>query len=239
LLRLLRFVGLGLGLIAIVSLIAAYGVKPHTEDSPSYWVWKSSDMAWVGGKSTLYLYQGDIGLSASGPPFIKRGIYPRADLGSRDIILLVRLYERGSAHDAARELIYLHRQWAKKGVEVKEIQLDHDSPSRLLSDYADYVAALTTELQHTLPHVRISITGLSTWLLDNPKGLHKLAEQTAYIHFQLYSDFHPLPRVERYLTQLSRYTYPYKIGVTTSAFFYQMEFVPNEHYLGKTVFLNK
>ena len=228
-------------LVGLLLLIAINGCskEPLADANPSFWVWKGTDMKWVAPGASIYLYQGDYGLHPGEPVFIKRGVNPSAELANQTQVLLVRLYQRNAPETLATQLIYLVKQWEAKGAHIREIQLDHDCPSMKLADYAKFIHKLNASLIEKNKPLSISVTGLATWLADNQSGLSELAEASAYIHFQLYSDFHPLPQLEQYLLRLKSYQFPYKLGVTTSPAFQYMEFVPNEKYQGTTIFLNK
>jgi hypothetical protein len=228
-------------LVGLLLLIAINGCskEPLADANPSFWVWKGTDMKWVAPGASIYLYQGDYGLHPGEQVFIKRGVNPSAGLANQTQVLLVRLYQRNAPETLATQLIYLVKQWEAKGAHIREIQLDHDCPSMQLVDYAKFIHKLNASLIEKNKPLSISVTGLATWLADNQSGLSELAEASAYIHFQLYSDFHPLPQLEQYLLRLKSYQFPYKLGVTTSPAFQYMEFVPNEKYQGTTIFLNK
>lgn len=228
-------------LVGLLLLIAINGCskEPLADANPSFWVWKGTDMKWVAPGASIYLYQGDYGLHPGEPVFIKRGVNPSAGLANQTQVLLVRLYQRNAPETLATQLIYLVKQWEAKGAHIREIQLDHDCPSMQLAEYANFIHKLNASLIEKNKPLSISVTGLATWLADNQSGLSELAEASAYIHFQLYSDYHPLPQLEQYLLRLKSYQFPYKLGVTTSPAFQYMEFVPNEKYQGTTIFLNK
>lgn len=213
--------------------------EPLADAKPSFWVWKGSDMEWVAPGASIYLYQGDYGLHPREPVFIKRGVNPTSTLSDQTEVLLVRLYQREAPEALATQLIYLVKRWEAKGAHIREIQLDHDCPSMKLADYANFIHKLNASLIEKNKPLSISVTGLATWLADNQSGLSELAKASEYIHFQLYSDFHPLPQLEQYLLRLKSYQFPYKLGITTSPAFQYMEFVPNEKYQGTTIFLNK
>ncbi len=205
----------------------------------SYWVWKATDLAWVPEDALLYLYQGDYRLHPGQPVFIKRGLQPDAHLAQRAPVLLIRVYQREDPQELAFQLAYLVNEWQTRGALIEEIQLDHDSPSSQLADYAHFVQALKTELANEDLSLSVSVTGLATWLADNPKGLAELAKASSYIHFQLYSHYQPLPQLPDYLRRLDSYPFPYMLGITTAPAFQQMEFATHAQYRGTTVFLNK
>lgn len=237
---------LRVGRASAIILISAFaltlfGCSPESaSDLPrSYWVWKASDLQWVPEDSPLYLYQGDYGLYPGVVSFIKRGLSPSPALAARSPVLLVRVYRLEAPEELARQLAYLVDQWERRGAVISEVQLDHDSPSSQLEDYADYVRQLKQQLKKMGLYQAMSVTGLATWLADNPWGLERLARESHYIHFQLYNDYQPLQRLPEYLKRLQDYNHPYKLGITASPEFDKREFVPNGRYLGTTVFLNR
>lgn len=227
------------GAFLLIHISGCTKEAPVADASPSFWVWKGSDMKWVTPGASLYLYQGDYGLHPGKPVFIKRGINPSSMLAGQAQVLLVRLYQRKAPEELAAQLVYLVQQWEAKGIPIHEIQLDHDCPSMLLTEYANFIRILEVSLKEKNKALKISVTGLVTWLADNPSGLSDLAKASAYVHFQLYSDFNPLPQLGQYLRRLESYEFPYKFGITTSAAFKYMEFAPNGKYQGTTIFLNK
>lgn len=235
----IRFrVYLSILLASLVTLSLVWVLFPLQQDSIDYWVWRWTDLELVDKNSPLFLYQGDYLLPQQGSEFVKRGVEPSELLGYSEIAVLIRLYDIKDAPNLAGHIEYLRGQWQTRGVSVVEWQLDYDSPSGSLLEYADFVHELNSLLEKSGNSVPLSITGLLTWLTDNPEELAILSESTEYITYQLYSRFDPLPNVKDYFPAIKRLQYPYKIGVTTSEKFNGLSYPKNENYHGKFVFLN-
>ena len=67
-------------------------------------------------------------------------------------------------------------------VPVEYLVVDYDSPSKGLYDYADWIDLLHSE-QIQLP---VSVTGLVSWLQDNPDGFEVLVGAAESVSVQLY-----------------------------------------------------
>lgn len=222
---------------AIVFLLSVAAAS-HAAESPAYWVWRTSDLALVPKHAVVYVYQGNYGQQAT---WVSRGPKPGKEFSAYKVIPLIRVYELKDPAILAREISAVVDQWVFLGIAIDEVQLDYDSPSAGLKNYARFLAELQRELKKPeYPFsFRISVTGLVTWLGDNPQDLALLSRQASYIHYQLYNEYDPLRRVNEYLPQLAKVRHPYKLGITTSPHFAALELPHNEHYLGTAVFLNR
>lgn len=207
----------------------------------SYWLWKESDLRFVSAGDQLYLYQGDYLLEGSSRDFVKRGVSPSARFKQHSLILLVRLYRIEDVERLVFHLRYLLSEWKLKGVEIKEIQLDYDCASAHLADYSSFLKQLAATLNNNGQGdaVMLSVTGLVTWLTDNPAALADVSRNVSYIHFQLYNNFFPLPNIANYLHHIGNYKHPYKLGITMAKPFQTLELSLNEYYQGTTIFLNR
>lgn len=223
----------------VIALLLSVAAASHAAEVPAYWLWRNSDMAMVSDQSLLYVYQGDY--ARQGVAFTKRGVSSGRLMASHTIIPLLRVYALEDPARLAHEICRLVDEWQFLGIAVHEVQLDYDSPSSGLREYAVFLKELKLELakQEVRFHVAISVTGLVTWLADNPKDLALLAKQSHYIHYQLYNNFQPLLRIHEYLPQLEKVNHSYKLGITTAPAFASLELPRNEHYLGTAIFLNR
>jgi len=214
----------------------------YPKDSPTptkdYWIWRATDLEHIELDSNLIIYQGDYLLDRYHPPFIKRGLSPGKIDGQNEITLLIRLYQLKSPDTLAKYISLFISQWNAFQIQINQIQLDYDSPSSQLENYAKYIAQLNTALKTNKVHADISITGLLTWLTDSPKELQYLSKEVAYIDYQLYNHFYPLDNIKRYYPFIQAIKHPYKIGVTTANEFSQLSYPKNKYYLGESVFLN-
>lgn len=207
----------------------------------SYWLWKESDLRFVSAADQLYLYQGDYLLEGNSRDFVKRGVSPSVRFKPHNPVLLVRLYRIDDVERLAFHLGYLLSEWKLKGVEIKEVQLDYDCASAHLANYSSFLKKLAATLNNNRQGgaVKLSVTGLVTWLTDNPDGLADVSGNVSYIHFQLYNNFLPLPNIANYLHHIGNYKHPYKLGITMAEPFQTLELSLNEYYQGTTIFLNR
>jgi hypothetical protein len=75
--------------------------------------------------------------------------------------------EDGTTDDAdlaVRALVATARRWRTAGVDVVGVELDHDSATAALPDYARWLAA------HRPPDERVAVTALPTWADDDVEG---------------------------------------------------------------------
>ena len=221
-----------------VALAAGSRFLPQDLDETAYWVWRWSDLELVDSDDALLLYQGDFQSTGDSPNFVKRGVDPFPLPGRSETGLLVRLYDIGDAEAFADQVTYLVRQWQLHDVDISEIQLDYDCPSSRLPDYKRFVDAAKSKIEKRGINISLSATGLLTWLNDDSKALDNLAASLSYIAFQLYDTHDPLPNLDAYFVSLELYTYPYKIGISTSDKFDRMEYPRSDDYQGNLVFLN-
>ena len=229
-------------LIAVATLLATQllvscNSKPDQENV-GYWVWRSSDLGLVDSQVPLLLYQGDFHSKVEDPLFVKRGVAPFQFPKRREIGILIRLYEIEDAKALVDQVIYVVREWQRHQIEVTEIQLDYDSPSSRLLEYKHFIDQTRAQLDRENMDVPLSITGLVTWLNDDPQSLSLLAESVTYIAFQLYDTHDPIADFDAYTNSLKHFDYPYKIGISTSDKFNGMEYPKNENHRGVLVFLN-
>jgi hypothetical protein len=234
-------------LLIAITLLFGYTPLCTFANEDAYWVWRTSDMTFVKATSTLYVYQGDYAFhntkynSRHPYLFTQRGVQPSSSYDDHTVIPLVRIYELKEPATLAKAISKVIDQWLFHKIKIEEIQLDYDSPSAGLHDYAKFLAELKKELNKPeYPFTfRISVTGLVTWLADNPQDLELLTKQSSYIHYQLYNNFEPLEHIQPYLEKLEKVKHPHKLGITRSPLFTSMELPKNEYYLGTAIFLNR
>ena len=123
---------------------------------------------WPAGLTELNVLVGECGLGGAG----RRVHPPWAALRAtgRNLTLSVRIGTRqalgGPAEpDLAEGLGLLRQGWVEAraaGVEIAAVQVDFDCPSRLLSAYAERLAAA----KRAWPEVRLTVTTLPTWLRE-------------------------------------------------------------------------
>jgi uncharacterized protein DUF3142 len=225
-----------IALLALLSVVISL-VCFVNDSKSSYWIWGWDDLDYISSDSFLIVYQGDYLLPGESNHFVYRGISATESLKNHRISLLIRVYSIKKPGDIIEIIKAIISKWEHKGVEVSGIQLDYDSPSSGLHEYANFVSVLHEYTR--VQNIELSVTGLVTWLLDNNDGTKELSRHIEYIVYQLYNNYHPLDNIEKYFSSIQSINYPYMIGITTSEKFHNIGFPKNALYKGKIVFLNK
>jgi hypothetical protein len=236
-LRISAFLLIGVAILS-ATVVPASRNQTAGQFETAYWIWRWSDLSLVEPHDPLLLYQGDYHSTFGNSSFLKRGVNPARLAGRTEIAVLIRLYDIADAHILADQVAYLIEEWQRNGVTVTEIQFDYDSPSSQLLEYGRFVRAARSALDEAHVTVPLSITGLLTWLNDDPRSLEQLAGSASYVVYQLYDTYDPVADVGAYLPSLAHLAHPYKIGITTSKKFEHLEYPLNEYDLGRLVFLN-
>jgi hypothetical protein len=216
----------------IITFLAIYFTLLNKSPT-GYWVWRESDLKQLSKLDEIVIYQGEFYNTNGESTFKKKGISIQ-DLKGRSVTLLLRAYQLPSVSFFTHQVDYLINEWQQKGVTIKGIQIDYDSPASKLHEYGDFLKSLNQTYKPSF----VSITGLSSWMADNIKGLNDLAPYIDYVAIQFYQDFHPVYNAGNYIKRLKTLTLNYKVGVTPSPKFERFTFEQTPYYTGKLIFLN-
>jgi hypothetical protein len=224
---------IGVFFLCLVIISVVLYSKAIANHALGYWVWRQSDLKQLQSIDEIIIYQGEFHHTNGEFTFRKKGIAIQ-DLHGRNVTLLLRAYQLPSVHFFTRQVDYLINEWQEMGVSIKGIQIDYDSPSSKLHEYGAFLKSLNQTYEPSF----ISITGLSSWMTDNIKGLNVLAPYIDYVAMQFYQNFHPVYNAEHYIKRLETLTLNYKVGVTPSPKFERFAFEETPHYRGQLIFLN-
>ena len=197
--------------------------------SLEYWIWRNSDMKLVNEHSRLIIYQGNLNERWEFEPL---GVQP-INIPQSNIGIVLRLYSLGDPGQVSQLFKSIADDWARFGIVVDEFQIDYDSASYNLSEYASWLKSLSG-----LVDVELSATGLSTYLWDNPTGLVQVSHSVSYIAMQLYQGRKPHANHRRIVDELNYLKLPYKLGITTDEEFEEKPSLCKRHCLSTIVFLN-
>jgi len=236
-----------ISVIVITLLTCAFLAKATLENKKQKennevhcWVWFKNINLDQHSCSALYLFQGrfyqlnEKGKEAQ-PVFQKKGIYPGILQSQAPYSLVFRMDNLLEPEFVAHHVQRVVERWIVKGVIVDSIQFDYDSPSSKLLEYAQFLA----DVKLLLAQTSISATGLVSWYYDNPKDLALVSEQVDFIAIQLYSVLEPHNGYLKMSKQLSSYSYPYRLGITTHPEFDVESINKGNQFLGFSLFLSK
>ena len=205
---------MGVALLALSLGGSVSGLPDRSAVRDGVWLW-SADRARMelAEAGALYVFQGQVYRRGAEPAYRFEGVRPDpARWPGRPVILVYR-FDVLTDPAPLLHLIQAQRQdWNGAGrPRVVGVQIDFDSPTRRLDEYATWLAGLRTVLPADLG---LSITGLGDWLVAaDPAALARLAAPTDFIAFMMYHGTSPLPDPARYVAGLRRAGVAFKLGL--------------------------
>jgi len=202
-----------LKLLALLIIIPATSHALENVDGAerAYWIWGGAIPERVNSANTLYVYQGVFDIVHNRAAYRFEGPPPRSMAGYHDGLTLTYRLEKLVPPDMVISRFLAHQHaWKKHGILTDGIQIDYDSPTMKLLEYADWLVLLKNAVGGS---VQISITGLGDWLVSAPSGhLKDLSSRASFIAFMMYHGGRPLKRLKSYTEPLAKLALPFKIG---------------------------
>jgi hypothetical protein len=192
---------------------AAAGVV-RAEDYDAFWLWAGvRPQPALAGARTLYILQGQVSPGSDkddeGRLIAQGGAVPRRRGG--EVWLDYRAHTLRWSPPVYGQILARLRRWQAAGDQVSGLQIDFDSGTRHLADYAAFLRDLRARLP---PGYRLSITGLLDWSSQGDSAaLGALGGVVDEVVLQTYQGRRTIPGYEAYLARLSRMTIPFKIGL--------------------------
>lgn len=176
------------------------------------WIWRPSAISSLRETDTPYIFQGLFSIAENREIYQFQGVRPfKVQRSECDLVLTYRLEDLVPAEMVTARYRVHRKVWQKKGNRVAGLQIDFDSPSAALDDYAKWLH----DLRNTLPpDTSFSITGLPDWLVSAPKDeLNSLASKTDFIAFMMYQGTSPVANPAAYYAALRRSNVKFKLGL--------------------------
>jgi len=175
------------------------------------WVWGGQLPEHSEGIETLYLLQGNFWIERDFRYEFQGPRPQRTTTRGASLVLTYRLDELVPTKMIASRYYAHAAAWRKRGWTVKGIQIDYDSPTSKLQNYAHWLKRMRGVLHED---IEISITGLGDWLVSARVGdLRDLSQQADYIAFMMYHGHRPLKPLQPFTSALVRYRQPFKVGL--------------------------
>jgi hypothetical protein len=201
-------------LLALALAWPAAAGTVQTEDYDAFWLWAGvKPQPALERARTLYILQGQIApLSRTddvGVLIAQGGAVPHLRRG--EVWLDYRAHTLTWSPLVYAQILARLARWRAAGDPVVGLQIDFDSGTRHLADYA----AFLRDLRARLPaDCKLSITGLLDWSSQGDSAaLGALGGVVDEVVLQTYQGGHTIPGYEAYLARLSRMTIPFKIGL--------------------------
>lgn len=199
-------------LATLIFLLTPFVVQADENfETNAYWIWGSIIPEKTLLAKNLYVYQGVFDVISGRDVYKFEGPPPRRLADYEGNVILTYRLEKLVPSEMVVSRFIAHRQaWKRKGISAVAIQIDYDSPTSKLLEYANWLDSLRNAIGDS---VHISITGLGDWLASAPPGhLKILSDKVSFVAFMMYHGGRPLQPLNRYTERLARITLPFKMG---------------------------
>ena len=202
----------------VFSLIACQPTQSATSkvdanDFASFWIWGDIQTApYLVHAKELYILQGEIRYSKSKQisTFTPQGV-SILKLPHQKIWLVFRTHHLAWNEQNYQTILNRLEHWRNRGNQVQGIQIDFDSKTNSLKDYAIFLQKLRQKLPQ---QYRLSITGLLDWTNFKDQNTLTLFRQNIdELVIQTYQGTTTIPNYPEYLKRISALRLPYKVGL--------------------------
>ncbi|KXO86218.1 hypothetical protein AYK86_15280 [Acinetobacter venetianus] len=204
----------------------------------SFWIWGDIKTAsYLINAKELYILQGEIRYvkQKQSSMLIPQGISV-LKLPHQKIWLVFRTHHLNWTEQDYQNIFNRLTQWKNQGNNVIGVQIDFDSKTKNLRDYALFLK----KLRHKLPqNYQLSITGLLDW--TNFKDQTTLAifrQNINELIIQTYQGTTTIENYSQYLKRISSLQLPYKIGFVQGGRYQKdVKYTNDPNFKGYVIFL--
>lgn len=212
--------------------------KVDANDFASFWIWGDIQTApYLVHAKELYILQGEIRYSNSKQisTFTPQGV-SILKLPHQKIWLVFRTHHLAWNEQNYQTILNRLEHWRNQGNQVQGIQIDFDSKTNSLKDYAIFLQKLRQKLPQ---QYRLSITGLLDWTNFKDQNTLTLFRQNIdELVIQTYQGATTIPNYPEYLKRISALRLPYKVGLVQHGTWFGNSTKQKDRYFkGYVVFL--
>lgn len=212
--------------------------KVDANDFASFWIWGDIQTApYLVHAKELYILQGEIRYSKSKQisTFTPQGV-SILKLPHQKIWLVFRTHHLAWNEQNYQTILNRLEHWRNRGNQVQGIQIDFDSKTNSLKDYAIFLQKLRQKLPQ---QYRLSITGLLDWTNFKDQNTLTLFRQNIdELVIQTYQGATTIPNYPEYLKRISALRLPYKVGLVQHGTWFGNSTKQKDRYFkGYVVFL--
>lgn len=178
-------------------------------DHEAFFLWAGVEpSAALENASTVYLHSGEIRRDNPAHMHSMRSV-PK--LGDQVEIWMTVRADRLDWDETVYERVLSDLTRWSRGNNLVGLQIDHDSPTGDLANYADFL----TQLRARLPkQYQLSATGLLDWSAQgDPEALKALGDAVDDIVVQTYRGHHTVQSYDAYTDSLVDLPFPYRVGL--------------------------
>lgn len=196
-----------------MSQSSAKPYQVNADDYSSFWIWgRISSASYLSKAKELYILQGEIRLD---PYSLKSKVTPQGvsvlNIPHQKVWLVFRNHHLNWENAELTTILDRARQWENKGNQIVGIQIDYDSHTKDLKNYALFIQ----EVRKQLPQkYKLSVTGLMDWTNHQDIGTLKLLQQNLNeMVIQTYQGSTTIHNYQAYLKKIPALQIPYKVGI--------------------------
>lgn len=203
-----------------------------------FWLWAAvKPQRVLSSAKTVYVLQGEIAGENGSVVFRPQGVSP-VGLRVPELWLAYRVRRLNWPKKISLSISNQIQAWTAKGVRPAGIQIDFDAHTPRLSEYADFLRNLRSQLP---TNFRLSITGLLDWTQTGDSAvINGLAGTVDEIVVQTYQGRKTIPNCSAYFASLEKLNVPFKIGLVQDGEWqteWEDRFGRLPNYRGAVVFL--
>ncbi|MFV5514522.1 DUF3142 domain-containing protein [Acinetobacter gerneri] len=202
-----------------------------------FWIWGNISTApYLKKAKELYILQGDVKYDKK----IKQNKVTAQGVGilripEQKVWLVFRNHQLTWQNTELEVILNRVRQWESQGNQIVGIQIDFDSKTQNLYQYALFLK----EIREKLPKkYQLSITGLMDWAnIKDQKTINLLRQNIDEIIIQTYQGTRTLDQYQNYLQRFAKLKLPYKVGLVQNSEWQPLNLAQDPHFKGYVVFL--
>ena len=216
----------------------------------SFWLWGNvSPKPYLTHRSTpaeLYILQGEVGRSRLNQHTHQFNISQHVSvlenqgmglchIESAKIWLVYRTTTLNWHPHIMAHIVARLQSWKNYNNQVIGLQIDFDSATSELSQYAKFLQTIRQQLP---PSYQLSATGLMDWVNADPNSIFLLSSSLDEIVIQTYQGRHTIPDYQAYLPPLAKLNIPFKVGLVQHGQWQSYKPIEkNKKFKGYVVFL--
>lgn len=207
-----------IGIFLLIAIQACQAVQAATaqinaNDFDSFWIWGNIQTSpYLARAKQLYILQGEVRYLKQKhlSVVIPQGI-AILKLPHQKIWLVFRTHHLEWNEQNYQTIFNRLEHWKNQGNQIQGIQIDFDSKTNNLKDYAIFLKKLREKLPSDY---QLSITGLLDWTnFKDQSTLTMLRNTIDELVIQTYQGTTTIPNYSQYLKRISALQLPYKIGL--------------------------
>lgn len=195
----------------LLSLACVQAETKVCKDLPNenVWLWPNAHISAKHNEvesSTLYLLQGNFQKKTKS--FVTLGLSPHPM--KKKLVLVYRLQALPDTQTLLQTFLKRAEAWKIRGVQVSGLQVDFDSPTLKLKNYAEFLLKVKKDLPL---EYHFSLTGLADWINNGKEFQENLKKKDIAVFYQFYQERIPHRETKRELEGLKNYSLPFYVGL--------------------------